>query len=313
MWGQVRATIALARNNEVIYVNTRRAMVVGVLSGMFARKPVVWHLHDIVSEEHLGKLQLAVIKWCARYGIAHVIANSGAAAAAFSRLTKFDRKRMRIVYNGIPSAPFDALRNVSKRLLRERLNLPQGSFLAGSFGRLVHWKGQHVLLEAMLQDPHIHVVLAGAALTGEDEYEAELRAYIEKNGLQRRVHFLKFRHDVAASMGAVDVVVHTSVLPEPFVRAIVEGMLAQRPVVATQIGAVPEIIRHRVNGMLCDPDNAQALTDALTELRANPDLYDELVTNAYRTATEIFDVATFVDGIERNLKNMPLASTKKTS
>ncbi|NML31234.1 glycosyltransferase family 4 protein [Paraburkholderia antibiotica] len=300
----VRATAKRARHVDVIYANTQRAMVIGALAGKLARRPVVWHLRDIVSPEHFGGKQLAIIKWCARLGLTHVIANSAASAQAFSQLTQFDGKRIDVVFNGISAEPFDALRTVPQATLRERLKLPHDAFLVGSFSRLARWKGQHVLLEAMVLNPHMHAVLVGAALFGEDQYEIELRAFVAAHKLGGRVHFLGFQHDIPACMCAVDAVVHTSITPEPFGRVIVEGMLAQRPVVAARAGGVLEIIDDHENGVLCAPGDAHALADTLAELRSNGELREKLVRNGYQTALSRFGTRTYVDGVARILKSV---------
>ncbi len=300
----VRATAKRARNVDVIYANTQRAMVIGAFAGKLARRPVVWHLRDIVSREHFGGKQLAIIKWCARFGLTHVIANSAASARAFAELTRFDEKRIDVVFNGISAAPFDALRDVPQATLRQRLNLPQDAFLVGSFSRLARWKGQHVLLQALVLNPQMHAVLVGAPLFGEDAYEIELHAFVAAHGLGERVHFLGFQHDIAACMCAVDAVVHTSITPEPFGRVIVEGMLAQRPVVAARAGGVLEIIDDYENGVLCTPGDAHGLADTLAELRSNDDLRNRLVRNGYQTALSRFGTATYVAGVERILKRV---------
>ncbi|MBP0596248.1 glycosyltransferase family 4 protein, partial [Paraburkholderia sp. LEh10] len=300
----VRATVARARESDVIYANTQRAMVIGALAGRLARRPVVWHLRDIVSPEHFGRTQLAIIKWCAKLGLAHVIANSAASARAFAGLTNFGDGRIDVVFNGISAAPFDALREVPQRTLRARLNLPQDAFLVGSFSRLARWKGQHVLLQALVLDPQMHAVLVGAPLFGEDAYEAHLREFVASHGLAQRVHFLGFQDDVAACMCAVDVVAHTSITPEPFGRVIVEGMLARRPVVAARAGGVTEIIDDGVNGLLCTPGDAHALADTLAGLRSDLALRERLVGHGYQTAVGRFGTRAYVEGVERILANV---------
>ncbi len=307
----VRATAKRARSAQVIYANTQRAMVIGAVAGKLAKRPVVWHLRDIVSPEHFGGKQLAIIKWCARLGLTHVIANSAASARAFAELTHFDDKRIDVVFNGISAAPFDALREVPQATLRERLKLPADAFLVGSFSRLARWKGQHVLLEAMVLNPHMHAVLVGAPLFGEDQYEIELHAFVAAHKLGDRVHFLGFQHDIPACMCAVDAVVHTSITPEPFGRVIVEGMLAQRPVVAARAGGVLEIVDDYENGMLCTPGDAHALADALAELRSNDELRARLVKNGYKTALSRFGTDTYVGSVERILRRV--ASSAKVA
>ena len=304
MGALLRATVKRAREADVIYANTQRAMVIGALAGRLARRPVVWHLRDIVSPEHFGGKQLKIIRWCAKLGLAHVIANSAASARAFTALTGFAEKNVDVVFNGICAAPFDALRGVPQAALRARLRLPQDAFLVGSFSRLARWKGQHVLLEAMVLNPHMHAVLVGAPLFGEDAYEGELRAFVAHHGLGERVHFLGFQHDIPACMCAVDALAHTSITPEPFGRVIVEGMLAQRPVVAARAGGVLEIVDDGVNGMLCAPGDAHALADVLAELRSDGALRERLVRSGYRTALARFGTAAYVAGVERILQDV---------
>ncbi|HKR40515.1 MAG TPA: glycosyltransferase family 4 protein [Paraburkholderia sp.] len=297
----VRETRRRAREADVLYANTQRAMVIGVLAGKLARKPVVWHLRDIVSDEHFGRVQRAVIKGCAKLGLAHVIANSHASAKVFAQLTRFDTKRIDVVHNGVDESPFRALARVPQAQLRAQIGLPEDAFLVGAFSRLARWKGQHVLLEALLDEPRAHAVFVGAPLFGEDAYAAELRAFVEANGLQARVHFLGFRHDIAACMRAVDVIAHTSITPEPFGRVVVEGMLAQRPVVASRDGGVTEIVEHGESGLLCTPGDAKELAATIGRLHDDDALRERLAVRGLATAQERFGKQQYVDAVERVL------------
>lgn len=303
----VRETARRARDVDVIYANTQRAMVIGALAGKLARRPVVWHLRDIVSAEHFGRLQRMAIKWCGRLAIDHVIANSAASAGAFVELAKVSAQRVDVVFNGISEAPFRQYDDISQATLRERLGLPRDAFIVGCFSRLAHWKGQHMLLEAALLDPAMHVALVGAALFGEHAYEATLKAFVAEHDLAGRVHFLGFRDDVAACMRAMDVVAHTSIAPEPFGRVIVEGMLARRPVVAMRAGGVTEIVEDGLNGLLCEPNSAPALAAALVRLRTDAQLRTRLVESGYDVARRRFGTRTYVDGVKRILSRVASA------
>ncbi|WP_322092391.1 glycosyltransferase family 4 protein [Paraburkholderia bannensis] len=297
----VRETRRRARGADVLYANTQRAMVIGVLAGKLARKPVVWHLRDIVSDEHFGRVQRAIIKGCAKLGLAHVIANSHASAQVFADLTKFNADRIDVVHNGVDESPFRALARVPKEQLRAQIGLPQRAFLVGAFSRLARWKGQHVLLEALLHEPRAHAVFVGAALFGEDEYAQELRDFVVKHELQERVHFLGFRHDIAACMRAMDVIAHTSITPEPFGRVVVEGMLAQRPVVASRDGGVKEIVEHGKSGLLCTPGDAVALAGTIASLHDDEALRERLARNGLVVARERFGKEQYVEAVGRVL------------
>ena len=243
----VRDVARRARRAEVIYANTQRAMVVAALAGRLARKPVVWHLRDIVSTDHFGSKQLMAIKYCARLGITRVIANSDASAQAFRTLTGFTPQHVDVVFNGISAEPFDALEGVSQAALRTRLGLPKR--VARRFVQPPRaLEGQHVLLEAAARHPDMHVVLVGAPLFGEDEYAAQLHEYVARHGMDERVHFLGFQRDVAACMTAVDVVAHVD--HARAVRARDRRGDARAPAGRRRAGGVVEIIE--------DGDNCSA-------------------------------------------------------
>ncbi|MDR5782814.1 glycosyltransferase family 4 protein [Caballeronia sp. LZ065] len=307
----LRGTLERSRNADVIYVNTQRAMVIGAIAGLISRRPVVWHLRDIVNEEHFGRTQLAVIKWCTKLMLEHVIANSTASAAAVTALTRLREERLDVVFNGISAEPFNDIEAVAQHELRARFGLPRDAFLVGCFSRLARWKGQHVLLEALRESPDMHAVLVGAALFGEDAYEAELRAYVDEHGLQDRVHFLGFQDDIAACMKAVDVVTHTSIMAEPFGRVIIEGMLSKRPVVATRAGGVMDIVEDGENGILCSPGDAAELARILDRLRKNQPLRERLVEQGYENATRRFGTERYVESVEKILVDVAERSRKR--
>jgi len=291
-----------ARTRQLVYANTQKAMVIGSVVGFLARRPVVWHLRDIVSADHFGPDRLRVIQLCSKLFLTHVIANSKASADAWLGLTKLPRDRVSVVYNGIDAAPFDTVDATPRAELRARFDLPPDAFLVGTFSRLAQWKGQHVLLDAVARTPNAHAVLVGAALFGEDAYEAQLKAQAQRLGIADRVHFLGFQRDVPALMSAMDVIAHTSIAPEPFGRVIVEAMLARRPIVAAAAGGALEIITQGQDGILIEPNRADLLAEQIEKLRTAPELSHDLVARAYTSARARFDPDVYCRNVMKKLE-----------
>jgi hypothetical protein len=100
----VRETAKRARHVDVIYANSPRAMLVGALAGMFARRPVVWHLRKESAADPLGRAQRFALKWCARIALDRAIADSAASKRAFETLMKATPLRIDVVEE--PSTPF---------------------------------------------------------------------------------------------------------------------------------------------------------------------------------------------------------------
>ncbi len=269
--GTARAAASLARDYDLMYANSQKAFVVGCVASMFARKPVLWHLHDILDRDVFSRINIGVDVFLANHVATRVIANSEATANAL-RANGGARARVDVIYNGLDRAVSDAVTSGEAAALRASLGLGSTPVL-GLFGRIAPWKGQHVAIRALKllgDESPVHLAVVGDALFGEESYAAEVRALATELGLDARVHWLGFRNDVPALMRAVDVLVHTSTAPEPFGRVIAEGMLAERPVIATAGGGASEIVRAGVTAWQVQPNDPAALAAAIREVLANP-------------------------------------------
>ncbi|GJD73711.1 glycosyltransferase [Methylobacterium goesingense] len=251
-----------ARRADVIYANSQKAFVLGALATGIVRRPLIWHLHDIIDPLHFGTAQRRLQVGLANARATCVIAPSTAVADAFVAAGG-RRDRVAIVPNGLDLVPDPR----SRAELRRAAGLPSG-LLVGVFSRLASWKGQHVLLHALAELPGVGAVVAGAPLFGEDAYAAELVRLAAELGIADRVHFLGQRSDVALLMQAVEVVVHPSIHPEPFGRTLVEAMLAGVPLVATRTGAAAEILDEGAFGTLVPPGDAAALAEGIRRILA---------------------------------------------
>ena len=257
--------VAAARRHDLVYANSQKAFVLSAPAAALARRPLVWHLHDILTPAHFGASQLRLLRRLANRP-ARVIVPSRAAAEAYVALGG-EARRVVVVPNGVTLEP-DGTEGLDRPALRARLGLPDGTgFLFGVFSRLSPWKGQEVALRTLALRPDLHCVIAGDALFGEDAYAASLRRLTAELGVADRAHFLGHRSDVPALMRAVDAVVHPSIEPEPFGRTLVEAMLCRTPVIAAASGAAPEILVDGT-GLLVPPGDPEALAVALDEVRA---------------------------------------------
>jgi glycosyltransferase involved in cell wall biosynthesis len=218
-----------------------------------------------------------------------VIVNSRATQSAFVR-SGGRLEKTTVVYNGIDPAPFEAVSPSDLEALHRELACPEAPLL-GVFGRLAPWKGQHVVLEALPHLPEAHALFVGDTLfRGDEPYEEALKRTAQDLNVADRVHFLGFRDDVPRLMSLVDLVLHTSVAPEPFGRVIVEGMLAGTPVIATRAGGPAEIIREPDTGVLVPPDDPDALTEATEKLLSNPEQARSMARAAQAYARRHFSV-----------------------
>lgn len=275
---------------DLIYANTAKALVVGALASAASGRPLVYQLHDILSEEHFSRSNIRLLVFLSNRFASQVIADSKATKAAF--IAAGGRPELvESVYYGFEPEDYKDL-SPAPRDVRAALNL-EDRFVIGHFSRLSPWKGQDVLIDALSDCPKdIEVLLVGDALFGEDEYVAKLHRQVADLNLEDRVHFLGFRTDVAQLMAACDLVAHTSTAPEPFGRVIVEAMLCGTPVVAAAAGGAAELVENGETGWSTPPGDSLALAEAIKTCYAQPDLAAAIAKRGQAQSAKRFDMDT---------------------
>jgi glycosyltransferase involved in cell wall biosynthesis len=301
--GAAQEVARLARGYDLVYANSQKAFIVACASAAFARRPVLWHLHDILDSKVFSRVNIGVDVFLANHVASRVIANSQATANALVARGG-TRARIDIVYNGLDPAVAGAVTAADAASMRASLGLGAGPVL-GLFGRLAPWKGQDVAIRALAllgdQYANVQLVIVGDALFGEESYAADVRALVDSLGLTSRVHFLGFRTDVPVLMRAVDILVHTSTAPEPFGRVIAEGMLAERPVIATAGGGASEIVRAGVTAWQVAPNDPAALAAAIRDVLASPARAREIALAGRQDALARFTLGVTLPQTERSI------------
>ncbi|GAB4429473.1 MAG: glycosyltransferase family 1 protein [Cyanobacteria bacterium J069] len=293
--------VRLAREYDLIYANTQKALVVGAIASVLARRPLVYHLHDILSPDHFSptnrRIAVALVNRAAL-----VIANSHASQQALMEAGGRGDRSV-VVYNGfLPEIYRQPAHN--RNTLRQAWGW-ENAFVIGHFSRLSPWKGQHVLVAALAQCPQsVCAVLVGEALFGEADYAYQLRRQVEQLGLGDRIRFLGFQSDVISLMHACDLVAHTSTAPEPFGRVVVEGMLCGRPVVAVEAGGVPELLESGRTGWLVPPSDPAALAAVIRQSVQAPEVGEAIARLAQSEASQRFHLDAIQAAIHAQLQRV---------
>jgi glycosyltransferase involved in cell wall biosynthesis len=245
---------------DLVHANSLKSGVYGSLAARLVGVPFVWHVRDRIATDYLPGSAVAAIRFMTRNLTAAVIANSHA-----TMRTLDPEAQPVILYSVVPEALAPP---VSTREVRG-----DGPITVGMIGRLAPWKGQDLFLRAFAEafpTGDTRCVLVGAALFGEDDYERELRELTAGLGLDGRVEFRGFKDDPWRELARMDMLVHASIIPEPFGQVILEGMAARVPVVAADAGGPSELICHDVNGVLYPMGDQAALADAIRRLADDP-------------------------------------------
>ena len=260
---------------DLVHTNSLKAAVYGGMAGRLAGVPVVWHLRDRVADDYLPRPAVAVIRLLSRCLPHAIIANSAATAATVSGDRNRRRVPVTVVYDPVPAG-------VTRRA-------PPEPLCVGIVGRIAPWKGQDLFLRAFAaafpSGPE-QAVVVGAPLFGEHDFDAHLRTLAGELGLAGRVDFRGFRKDVAGEMARLHVLVHASVIPEPFGLVVVEAMASALAVVAAGAGGPAEVVTPEVDGILYPVGDLDALTAALVRVGEDSALRERLGRAAVQRAAE---------------------------
>jgi glycosyltransferase involved in cell wall biosynthesis len=245
------------------------------MAAQLARVPVLWHVRNRIDSLYLPGLAAPFFRTLSRVIPDYVVSVSAAVRDLLrSRRAGGDKGTTHtpsaVVHDGVDHRRFES--DASRPLTSPAF--------VGLVGRISPFKGQHIFLQAAAivrqKFPSTRFQVIGTTLFGEDDYAQHLQVLCKKFALEDCVEFTGFDDDIPRTLARLDVVVHASILGEPFGQVIIEAMAAGKPVVATDGGGVPEIVEHNVTGYLVPMDDATAMADAISRLLADPERAAEM-------------------------------------
>lgn len=285
-----RPLLAELRRTDVVHAHKFGSNVWAAVFGSLLRVPV------IVTHEHTWSYVGQPLR---RFLDRELIARRSSAFIAVSRdderkMIEIERVRpakIRFLPNGIPPLPAPSGKDV-----RAELGLRPDAPVLLSVGLLRPQKALEVLVEAaaILRDefPGVRVLIAGIG-----PEENKLRARMAALDVEDNVVLLGKRRDVPDLLAIADVCVSSSDF-EGSPLAVMEYMAARKPVVATTVGGVPDLIEEGVHGFLVPPRDPKALAERAARLLRSPELRAELGANAQARQREEFDLDAMVRRVE---------------
>lgn len=190
------------------------------------------------------------------------------------------RRKVISIHNGINPVQFRPAERQKTGAANERYIL--------CVAELREYKGIDVLLRAvkplLASDDALSLVLVG-----DGPLRQELEELAVSLQIDRRTRFLGTQGaaEIAALLHGCELFVLPS-REEPFGIVLIEAMACKKPVVASDVGGIPEVVEHERTGILVEPENPQALTEGLRRLLKDSDLKNKLADNGHRRVMERF-------------------------
>lgn len=281
----------LKRNRfDIVHTHNSKAGFIGRLSARLARVPVIIHtvhgfsFHD---QEPLWRrmlfknLERAASHWCDKMIF---ISEPLIDWAIREKITS--REKTVKIYSGIDINRFKPASDNEKKSARIGFGIPHNSPVAGIVSKLWDGKGHEMLITAF-KEIKKDIRNAKLLIVGEGYLEAGLRSYVNETGLSDSVIFTGFKSDVREVMTCFDI----SVLPSFFEgmgRVLIEAMAMKIPVVASNVGGIPDIVKNNRNGLLVEPGNIFELSNAIKKLLTNKSMLLSMGENGHRAVKREF-------------------------
>ena len=285
------------RNVAVVHSNTLAVLLTG-LSAKLANRPQVWHVREIITRPRVVASLLATLSSAMS---ATVLANSQATADYYRKTRLVGSTPVRVVLNGV-----DESRLVTRKATQPRALIGAGpeDTVFTLVGRINLWKGHRVFLDAAErlanESENVRFLVVGDSFAGQERLTAAVDRRIESSAVLRgRAVRLPHVAEVGSVYEASDVVVVPSIEPEPFGLVAAEAMAAGLPVIASRIGALPEIVDDPCTGLLVDPGDADSLLAAMRKLSASPSRRAGMGRQGRERFERLFRVDRYVEEITR--------------
>ncbi len=224
-----------------------------------------------------------------KHGCSQIVADASVIKRQLIGEHGVDPAKIEVIGSAVHLEKFKPPRDRLK--FRREISVSDDTPLIGNVGMIRPDKGQLVLVEAaplVLQTyPDAHFVIVGQG-TGILKRGINVRIAIDRAELADKIIMAGYRWDTPDVYAGCDIMVIASLRTEASPIVLREAFASGRPVIATKVGDIPEIIEHRQNGLLIEPGDSQALAAAIMEFICDPKLAAHCATNGLRYATEHF-------------------------
>lgn len=203
------------------------------------------------------------------------------------------------LYSPVDIDKYDpAVVQADQKYLENEVNVQTEGPVIGTVGNLNPIKAQDDLLKAVKhvtnENGPVTTIIVGAHIDTRADYIDGLYELRRELGLDDHVHFLGRRSDIKELLSTLDLFVFPSVA-EACPMAVLEAMAMERPVVATEVGGVPEQITHGKHGWLVPPGEPQQLAEAITTALSSPEERDRRGKQARQRAVDVFSLERCVE------------------
>lgn len=275
---------------QTVYSNT-----LAVLAGAFFSKKNkikhVWHVHEIIQHP---KLIAAIFPKLLKKYATVIICNSKATESNILYHIPALESRIKVIYNGVNDI-WDSPQT------EKTPSNPMVVTLVGRISRLKGHKWAINALEPLLKTNQIKLLFVGSPVPNQEYYLEEVNALIQSKNLCNQINIIPFINNLSSIWHQTDLALMPSTEAESFGLVAAEAMLASKPVIATNLGGLKEVVKNNETGFLIPVYDNEAFLKSVTVFLENPSLIQQMGTKGRVHVLTQFSVQEFVKEVQDTL------------
>lgn len=283
---------------DIIHTHSSKAGVIGRLASYNSGIPNIYNSHgwsfSMNVSESKKRFYAFIEKICAKY-CNYIVNISEEEQKLALKYNICSENKMKVIFNGIDINKYNI--DFDRNKILNKLNIPKDSYIVGMVGRLTKQKSPETFIEIALwlkdRIKNSHFILVG-----DGELRDDLEEMIAKLNIKDKVTITGWTNEVNKLISIFDIGILTSKW-EGFGLVLAEYMAARKPIVATNIGGIPNVIQDKYNGELVDTNDINAFCDSIIKIKNNDGLRKTYIENGYRVVSENFTIDRVVQEHEK--------------
>ena len=263
-------------NPDIVYAHSSKAGAIARVADIGLKNHCVYNPHgwafNMRCSDKKRMMYIAIEKMAAPFCEKIICISDAEKQSALEKKICRDDK-LQVIFNGVDIEAYDCSEH--GKVKRADLNIPEDAFVVGMVGRVSPQKAPDVFVK-MAKLVKNEISNAHFIIVGNGNQEAEIRKYAEDNGFSENLHITGWVDDPISYVELFDVACLLSRW-EGFGLALPEYMMAGKPIVASRVDAIPNIIRDGENGLLVEADDATRASEAVLRIYREKELKDKLI------------------------------------
>lgn len=279
-------------NPQIIHIHSSKAGILGRIAALGMGSKVIYNAHGWAFNMKVSKKKQWVyskaekLLSCTTDKIINISVDEYKTALAEG----ISEKKMIVIKNAIE---IDSIKDYDKKSIFEELNIPEEAYVIGICGRIAEQKSPEIFIEVCSKMMET-IPKAYFLMIGEGELRKDTMALAQVKGIEDRLRITGWTNEPNQYISILDVALLTSKW-EGFGLVLLQYMLYKKPVIASNVGGIPEIVRDGVTGYLVDWNDTEAYCTRIRAIYENPVAYEVIVQNAYNMVKEEYSLARLVE------------------